>query len=165
MDATATKDYWIGMIKIKQIDIGDSIFDKMIQAKEDYVLDPIVDCHDKFQKIIEQALGHKIQIRNSWMNRTVFTGTNNAFPWHNEKGVGGQGTVMPGTHAGILWLRGDTDAGGSLGVMDTDGEVGIVAFNPGSLITFPIDYLHKVEHYYGETPRISVNITYERMEN
>jgi predicted 2-oxoglutarate/Fe(II)-dependent dioxygenase YbiX len=68
---------------------------------------------------------------------------------------------MPGTHAGILWISGDKDCGGDLGVMDTDGEITKITFEKGKLIIFPIDYLHKVEHYDGTQPRVSINITYE----
>jgi len=149
------------MIKTYQIDVVNSLFSKMLEHKEDYVLDPIVDCQPEFQAIIETAIERKIQIRNSWLNRTEYKNLTNKFDWHNEQGVGGQGTVMPGTHTGILWIDGSEDNGGDLGVMDATGSVSMIKFKKGKLITFPIEYLHKVEEYTGTQPRVSVNIAYE----
>ena len=151
-------------MQVYKVDINNSLFEDLKRNKKNYILNPLEADIEIFQTIIEDAIGYKIRITNNWFNRTEYTGVDNSFPWHNEKGLGGTETKMPGSHAAILWIEGEVNKGGSLEVI-TEDNVEKIEFQPGKLIVFESDTLHKVSHYYGETPRTSLNITYEELGN
>jgi predicted 2-oxoglutarate/Fe(II)-dependent dioxygenase YbiX len=65
---------------------------------------------------------------------------------------------MSGTHAGILWIDGSVNQGGELQILAND-NVKTVNFEPGKLIVFESDTMHKVLHYNGTSPRTSINVT------
>jgi len=152
---------------IKDIDISYPIFNDLKNLKDNNVDGPldIVNGTEFIQEILEKTLGFKLKILNSWLNKTIYKGYLNTFDWHNEKGAGGNQNVMPGTHALIIWIDGESNQGGQLKVMDDNANISSFEFEKGKVITFPITWFHRVENYTGDTPRISVNITYERLES
>ena len=149
-------------MQVYNVDINSYLIEGLKSNKQNHVLNPLGDNIDIFKQIIENATGYKIRITNNWFNRTEYTGVDNSFPWHNEKGLGGSKTNMPGSHAAILWIEGEVDKGGSLEVVTND-NVEKIELKPGKLIVFEADTLHKVSHYYGATPRTSLNITYKEV--
>jgi predicted 2-oxoglutarate/Fe(II)-dependent dioxygenase YbiX len=150
-------------MQVYKVNIDHQFITDLVNSDEKYVLDPLKNNTDELKKLIESALGFKIKITNSWLNKTEYTeNEDNSFPWHNEKGTGGTNTNMPGTHAAILWIAGEANKGGSLEVM-LDHDIESIDFESGKLITFESDTLHKVSHYYGTIPRTSINITYEEL--
>ena len=149
-------------MKIYNVDINNPLVERLKVSEQNHILNPLDANIETFKDMIEDAIGYKIKITNNWFNRTEYTGVDNSFPWHNEKGLGGTQTNMPGSHAAILWIEGEVNKGGSLEVITND-NVEKVEFQPGKLIVFESDTLHKVSHYYGTTPRTSINITYEEV--
>ena len=149
-------------MQVYDVDINNSLIEGLRSSNQDHILNPLDANIKTFKDMIEDAIGYKIKITNNWFNRTEYTGVDNSFPWHNEKGLGGTQTTMPGSHAAILWIEGEVNKGGSLEVI-TNNNVEKIEFQPGKLIIFKLDTLHKVSHYYGAKPRTSINITYEEV--
>jgi hypothetical protein len=112
---------------------------------------------DWFSKII----GFKIECKDSWVNYTVFKDNIlNDFDWHNEEGVSGSGNKMRGTYTGIIWINGDTDCGGNLGVI-VNNFVETIDFQPKTVIVMTNETFHKVFNYTGFSTRISLNFTFD----
>jgi predicted 2-oxoglutarate/Fe(II)-dependent dioxygenase YbiX len=152
-------------MQVYKVNIDHQFITDLVNLNEHYILDPLKNNINQFKLLIESALGVKIKITNNWLNKTEYTEkTDNSFPWHNEKGIGGTNTTMLGTHAAILWIAGESNKGGSLEIMLDDG-IESIEFEPGTLITFESKTLHKVSHYYGSIPRTSLNITYEELSD
>ena len=150
-------------MKKYKIDLSSDCFQDLIALDENYILDPIDNNKNEFNEIFKSILGYKIEIKNSWLNKTFYKqNTDNTFLWHNEKGVGNR-TVMPGAYSGVCWIYGEEDSGGSLDVLDEVGEIENIPFKVGTFIVFKSDLLHRVNHYSGSIPRVSLNITFDKI--
>jgi hypothetical protein len=115
----------------------------------------------EFDEWFGTLINSKIQSTDSWLNYTFYKqGVGNEFGWHNEDGVGGSGEVMQGEYSSIIWIAGDTNCGGELSVISQDG-LKTIFFEPGTVIVMPKTTFHKVEHYTGSVPRISLNFTFK----
>jgi hypothetical protein len=146
-----------------KIDTTQKIFNFLIEINENNVVEPISKNKKRFELIFESVLKYKIEIKNSWLNKTFYNkNTKNDFPWHNEKGVGYKTVTMPGKYSGICWISGEENCGGSLDILKSDGEIKNIPFEIGSFIVFEADVLHRVNQYFGSIPRISLNITFDK---
>jgi|TARA_B110000483_G_scaffold7768_1_gene9170 hypothetical protein len=103
-----------------------------------------------------------IDVTNARVNRTVFENTGNDFPWHDHTGLGSEEAAnkQSGTYSGILWLSGNTNTGGSLEVM-SDNDITSIDFEVGKFIIIKNNVFHKVSHYYGAIPRVSLIIAFD----
>ena len=145
-------------MQIYNVDINNPLIEKLRVINGNNVHNPLEDDIDAFTHLLEETVEYKVNITNNWFNRTIFTGISNGFDWHNEKGIGGNNNVMPGTHAAIFWIDGSIDQGGELQVLAED-DVKTIEFEPGKLIVFESDTMHKVLQYNGTRPRTSINVT------
>jgi len=145
-------------MQVYNVDINNTLIEKLKTIDGNTVHNPLENDMDTFTQLIEETVGYKVNITNNWFNRTTFTGVGNGFDWHNEKGIGGNHVEMSGTHAGILWIDGSVNQGGELQILAND-TVKTVNFEPGKLIVFESDTMHKVLHYNGTSPRTSINVT------
>jgi hypothetical protein len=109
---------------------------------------------DEFNQLLD------IDIQHNWLNiLTPHDSINNEFRWHNEKGDG-EGKFHPGDYVGIIWIQGDIDCGGDLQVINEKGEIVKYDFKPNTLITMDANMFHRVLHYSGHAPRMSLNFTF-----
>ena len=152
-------------LEIYNIDVSRTFFNTFLFLKERYTSNALKTTKE-FVSIVRQDTGLDIVVKNSWCNRTEYQGADNTFPWHDHTGEGFAEAAhnQEGTHSGILWLAGDIDAGGSLEVM-TDENIRSIDFEIGKFIVIKNDIFHKVSHYYGKNPRVSLIVAFESKEN
>jgi hypothetical protein len=152
------------LIILKNIDVPDFIVEPILaNSSYEQIRNFLGNKRSEFDSWFGNLIGKTIQSNDSWVNYTVYrSGTVNHFPWHNEQGVGGSGLKMHGSYASIIWISGDTDVGGDLSVLIRD-QLQKIAFEPGTVLIFPIDTFHQVEFYQGSNPRISLNFTFEEV--
>lgn len=114
-----------------------------------------------FEKWFSEATNRSIKSYDSWVNFTPFKeGLLNRFEWHNELGEGHTPEKMRGTHTGLVWIAGEANCGGELGILLETG-IEHVKFDANKIVIFPIELFHCVEHYTGSVPRISLTFTFE----
>lgn len=150
-------------LEIYKVDVNRIFFNNFLLLKDKNASDVLKQTKNEFISIIKQDTDLEIIVKNSWYNRTTFNILDNTFPWHDHTGQGVAEAThrQQGTHSGILWLAGDKDCGGSLEVM-LDDNIKSIAFEPGKFITIRNDVFHKVSHYYGKTPRVSLIVAFEK---
>jgi hypothetical protein len=146
-----------------KIECNSQLFQRLINNDKEHLINPVNNKNqNNFLLLIESVLKYKIEIKNSWLNKTIFKNVDNSFPWHNEKGIGNK-TIMPGSYSGIIWIYGKEDSGGSLDILNKNGDIINTPFEIGSFIIFESNCLHRVNHYYGSVPRISLNISFDKI--
>lgn len=144
----------------RKIEIPDFI-QKEFKKHDQQVLDFLSHVKEEFVEWFKLVTNLDISPKDSWLNFTHHReGVLNDFDWHNENGVKGSGTVMKGAHAGIIWLSGEENYGGGLRVITQEG-VDMIDFAVGTIIIMNKDTFHKVDHYTGDTPRVSLNFTFD----
>jgi hypothetical protein len=122
----------------------------------------LADKRSIFDPWLSKILGYSIVTYDAWVNYIAFDGIINEYEWHNEQGIGGAGSTMTGDLAGIIWLSGNENAGGNLSVIEND-EVLEIKFKLNTLIIIDSSTFHRVEHYYGNSKRISLNFTFNKI--
>lgn len=145
---------------LRNINIPKTIIEDS-QKHTHQIVDYLTDKNSIFDLWFGNLINQKIVTRDSWINYThTDIKKNNKFDWHNEKGVGGSNTVMDGEYSGIIWISGDVNCGGSLGVM-VDNNINTIEFLPNTALIFNADVLHRVNSYTGKLPRVSLNFTFD----
>ena len=126
----------------------------------------------KIEKWFYENTGKKIKTHSSWTNFVTFSDIDNGYEWHedvydtrlgqskkeNDKKLSAE--PLKGTYTSVVWIDGESNKGGSLSIMTDDG-IEVISFEKNTIITFPMNYYHKVERYYANDFRISMNFTFD----
>lgn len=145
---------------IENVEIPETIKREILSKNSQIIR--ILDGHNlMFDQWFSNIFGKNVITESSWVNYVRYDpGIYNGYGWHNEKGQGGSGSSMSGDWVGIIWISGEENHGGNLMILDSD-EIQEIKFKPNTAIVIPSTMLHKVEHYYGVSDRISLNFTFD----
>ncbi len=126
----------------------------------------------KIEKWFYDITGKNIKTYSSWTNFVTFSNIDNGYEWHedvydtrlgyskeeNDKKL--LEKPLKGTYTSVVWIDGVPNKGGSLSIM-TNESVEVFEFEKNTIITFPMNFYHKVERYYADDFRISMNFTFD----
>jgi hypothetical protein len=153
-------------VKTYKFNVDDPFFDivRSLESKSTY--NPIKGYEKQYQALIKQNTGLSVKILSSWSNKTIFENCDNEFPWHDHtgQGISSAAQKQEGTHSAILWIDGEEGRGGSLEFL-IDDKADSIEFKKGTFITLSNDVYHKVSHYNSVLPRVSLMISYERLDD
>ena len=145
---------------IKDVELPESMI-KDILSSDSQVIEFLKKHRRDFNLWFSDILKREVDSKDSWVNYVSFTtGILNGYEWHNEKGTGGAALAKRGEYAGIIWIAGSEECGGSLSVLVND-TVEEIKFRPETAIVMPATMFHRVDHYYGSDTRISLNFTFD----
>jgi len=168
----------------KDIKIDDFILKPILKKRDQLLADQteklsfgqkiglVEDNRKKVENWFYKTTGKKIQTFSSWINFVSWSSVDNGYEWHEDRydtrlaHTKEQNDLkllerpMLGNYTAVVWVDGKSNSGGSLSVMTDDG-VEVINFEKNTIITFPMDCYHKIERYYSDDYRISMNFTFD----